>query len=286
MIWSRRVTLGLSAMAVAGSAAVGSAIPSGVTATQATAAQATATQPSVASADDRAGEPPAAVPFAPGERAEYSVSLGIFGNVGTGFMEVVGTERVHGHETYHLRFALKGRVLVGSVDDVFESWLDTEQLFARRHYKRQHELTYKAERSYDFFPDSMFFRHRTSGKTEPLATAEPLDEVSFLYFARTLDLRPGRTYTLNRYYKDSGNPVTLKVLRREVLTADDGSKVPVVVVQPIIQTSGLFGEGGRAEVYFTDDEHRILVKMTSKVPVIGRLGLTLTSFKHGQPLRR
>lgn len=271
MRWPRRPAATLAAVAVAGSAAVGSVMATGA---------------AVAQAADRVGVRPAAVPFAPGERAEYSVSLGIFGNVGTGYMEVVGTERVHGHETYHLRFALEGRVLMGSVDDVFESWLDTDQLFARRHYKRQHEITYNAERSYDFFPDSMFFRHRNSGKTEPLATPEPLDEVSFLYYVRTLDLEPGRTYTLNRYYKDSGNPVTLKVLRREVMRAADGSRVPVVVVQPIIKTSGLFGEGGRAEVYFTDDSRRILVKMTSKVPVIGRLGLTLTSFEHGRPLRR
>ena len=245
--------------------------------------------PPTASAQEGAGGAPLGaapemVPFGPGERAEYKVSLGIFGQVGTGYMEVVGTERVHGHATYHLQFGLNGKVLVGSVDDLFESWLDVDQLFARRHYKRQHEITYNSERSYDFFPDRMVFQHRDSGKTEPLASAEPLDEVSFLYYVRTLDLEPGRTYTLNRYYKDSGNPVTLKVLRREIMRGPQGGDVPVVVVQPIIRTSGLFGEGGEAEVYFTDDWRRILVKMSSKVPIIGRLGLTLTGYTAGQPL--
>lgn len=244
----------------------------------------TATAQSAAQRAAPVGTPPAAVPFGPGERAEYRVSLGIFGNVGHGSMEVVGTERVHGHQTYHLQFVLQGKVLVGSVDDLFESWLDVEQLFARRHHKRQHEITYNAEKAYDFFPDRMIFQHRESGKTEPLASSEPLDEVSFLYYVRTLDLQPGRTYTLNRYYKESGNPVTLKVLRREVMQGPEGGEVPVVVVQPIIRTSGLFGEGGRAEVYFTDDHRRILVKMTSRVPVIGRLGLTLTGYTPGRPL--
>jgi len=244
-----------------------------------------ATLPLLATAQGGAlGAAPERVPFGPGERAEYKVSLGIFGQVGTGYMEVVGTERVHGHATYHLQFALKGKVLVGSVDDLFESWLDVDQLFARRHHKRQHEITYNSERSYDFFPDRMVFQHRDSGKTEPLASSEPLDEVSFLYYVRTLDLEPGRTYTLNRYYKDSGNPVTLKVLRREIMRGPQGGEVPVVVVQPIIRTSGLFGEGGEAEVYFTDDWRRILVKMTSKVPIIGRLGLTLTGYTPGRSL--
>lgn len=228
------------------------------------------------------GAAPARVPFGPGERAEYTVSLGIFGNVGRGSMEVVGTEDVHGHPTYHLRFDLDGRVLVGSVDDTFESWLDIDQLFARRFHKRQHEISYKTDRWYDFYPERMEYQRHGTGETGKLATAEPLDEVSFLYFVRTVDLEPGRTYTFNRYYKNSGNPVTLKVLRREVLKGPNGEDVPVVVVQPIIKTSGLFGEGGKAEVYFTDDWRRILVKMTSKVPIIGRLGLTLTGYTAGE----
>jgi hypothetical protein len=130
----------------------------------------------------------------------------------------------------------------------------------------------------------MLYRRVPTGETERLASKEPLDEVAFLYYIRTIPLEVGRTYTFSRYYKDSGNPVTLKVLRREVLRDAGGGPVPVIVVQPIIRTSGLFGQGGEAEVYFTDDERRLLVRMTSKVPVIGRLGLTLTGYTPGRPL--
>lgn len=224
------------------------------------------------------------VPFGPGERAEYSVSLGIFGNVGEGSMEVMGIENVHGYPTYHLRFELAGKVAFASVDDRLESWLDVQHLFARRIHKKQHEVNYRTDRWYEFFPDSMFYQRVETGDTATLASEEPLDEVSFLYYVRTLPLEVGETYTMDRYYKESGNPVTLKVLRREVMSGADGSEIPVVVVQPIIQTSGLFGEGGSAEVYFTDDWRRILVKMTSKVPVIGRLGLTLTGYTPGERL--
>ncbi|MEJ2502250.1 MAG: DUF3108 domain-containing protein [Gemmatimonadota bacterium] len=227
---------------------------------------------------------PASVPFGVGERAEYTVSLGILGDVGEGAMEVVGLEDVHGHETYHLRLDIEGKVLVGSVDTRLESWLDTHQLFARRFHKDQKELSYEADRWYDFHPDSMIYRRRSTGAVDTLASSQPLDDVSFLYFARTLPLEVGDTYTFERYYKESGNPVRLEVLRREVMMNPNGDSIPVVVVQPIIQTGGLFGEGGEAEVYFTDDWRRILVKMTSKVPVIGRLGLTLTGYTPGRRL--
>lgn len=240
--------------------------------------------PAPVTAQTTDGSSIAYVPFGPGERAEYRVTLGIFGKVGTGSMEVTGVRDVRGHPTYHLTFNLEGKVLVGSVDDRFQSWLDVEGLFARRFHKIQNEISYHADRCYDFFPDRMTYEECGGSDPDPLATPEPLDDVSFLYYVRTLPLKPGDTYTLDRYYKDSGNPVVIKVLRREIMQGPNDTEVPVVVVQPIINTSGLFGEGGQAEVYFTDDWRRILVKMSSKVPVIGRLGLLLTGYTPGERL--
>lgn len=225
-----------------------------------------------------------AVPFGVGERAEYDVTLGLFGDVGNGSMEVVKVETVHGHPTYHLRFSLQGKVAFAKVDDTLESWMDVRGLFSRRIHQNQHEINYQRDRWYDLFPDSMLYRRRSTGNTAPLASAQPLDEVAFLYWVRTLPLEVGRTYTFDRYYKASGNPVRLKVLRKETIKGEGGADIPVIVVRPIIKTSGLFGEGGDAEVYFTDDWRRILVKMTSKVPVIGRLGLTLKGYTPGRRL--
>lgn len=219
----------------------------------------------------------ARVPFGPGERAEYIVTLGLLGEVGRGSLEVVGIETVHGHPTYHLKFELAGKAGFARVDNLLQSWLDVDQLFARRIHKKQHELRYQRDRRWDFFPDRMIYRLQSDGSTAPLASRQPLDEISFLYFVRTIPLEVGKTYTFDRYYKESGNPVRLKVLRREVLEGIGGD-VPVIVVQPIIRTSGLFGEGGEAEVYFTDDWRRLLVKINSRVPVIGQLGLTMTSY--------
>lgn len=224
------------------------------------------------------------VPFGVGERAEYSVSLGIFGDVGEGSMEVVKVQNVHGHQTYHLRFDLQGGIAFAKVDDTLESWLDVAELFTRRIHKDQQEVNYERDQWYDLYPDSMIYRRQSDGQVDTLASAQPLDEVGFLYWVRTLPLEVGETYTYNRYYKRSGNPVTLKVLRKETIEGAGGAEIPVIVVQPLIKTSGLFGDGGEAEVYFTDDWRRILVKMSSKVPVIGRLGLTLTSYTPGRRL--
>jgi hypothetical protein len=199
-------------------------------------------------------------------------------------MEVVGVDTIHGHPTYHLRFDLEGKVLFAEVDDRLQSWLDVSRLVARRFEQDQKEVNFKRHRIFDFFPEERRYVRRDREGEGELATDEPLDDVSFLYFVRTLPLEVGKTYTFERYYKADGNPVTLQVLRKETVTVPAGT-FETIVVRPIIKTDGLFGEGGEAEVYFTDDEQRLLVMMKSKVPVIGNLSLHLESYTPGEPLR-
>jgi len=56
-----------------------------------------------------------------------------------------------------------------------------------------------------------------------------------------------------------------------------------IVVQPVIRTRGLFGEGGQAEVFFSDDDRRILVQLRSRVRLVGSLSLHLQEYHPGQP---
>jgi Protein of unknown function (DUF3108) len=219
------------------------------------------------------------VPFAAGEKAEYRVKLGAL-SVGSGTMEILGIEDVDGEATFHTRLHVKGGIPLARVDTRMDSWVDVDGLFSRRFEQDQKELRFERHRIFDFYPESRSFRQRMSGEVGNLPTDRPLDDVSFLYYARTLPLEPGDSYTINRYFKEDGNPVVLNVLRRETITVPAGT-FNTVVVQPIIKTDGLFGEGGEAEVYFTDDELRILVYLRSNVPIVGSLSLSLREYQAG-----
>jgi hypothetical protein len=225
--------------------------------------------------------PVAAVPFGPGERASYQVRVGLLGGVGNGVMEVVGVEEVRGHPTYNLRLTMQGGVPFYKVDTRFESWLDVAKLVSRRFEQDQKEGKYKRHRIFEFFPEERRWERANTDQAGELPTDIPLDDVSFLYFVRTLPLEVGQTYTFPRYFREDGNPVILKVLRKEKVTVPVGT-FETIVVQPIIKTSGLFGDGGRAEVYFTDDDQRILVQMKSRVPVLKSLNLVLESYVPGK----
>lgn len=219
------------------------------------------------------------LPFAAGEHAVYQVHLGPF-PVGSGTLSISGVETVQGEPAFHAVMTVQGGTAFYHVNDRYESWIDTDGLFSRRFHQNLREGSYRRNRTYDFNPAQRTFR-RENGETGTLATSEPLDDLSFLYFARTLPLEVGATYTLPRYFKADGNPVVLQVLRRETVRVPAG-QFRAIVVRPIIQTDGMFGKGGRAEVYFSDDAHRIPVLIrTAGIPLGGDLIMRLRSFRPG-----
>lgn len=224
--------------------------------------------------------PPQTVSFGPGEKCEYKVSAGVLGGVGKGTMEIAGIESIHNRPAYHMILSIKGGVPFARVDTKLQSWVDVARFVSLRFEQNQKEVRFKRHRVIDFFPEERRWVRIDGEGRGDLPTDAPLDDVSFLYYARTIPLEVGQTYTFYRYFKESGNPVILKVLRREKVRVPLG-EFDTIVVQPIIRAGGLFGEGGEAEVYLTDDPRRLLVQMRSKVPVLGYLNLELTSYQRG-----
>lgn len=223
----------------------------------------------------------ARVPFGPGEDFRYKVKLGPI-NAGKAHLSVLGIDTVRGYPSYHLQMGMEGSVLFGalSIDDDYQSWLDTRGLLSRRYIRDIHEVNHKDFRRYEFFPEELYWERADKEEWGDLPTSMPLDDIAFVYFVRTLPLEVGDTYTLSQYFKESGNPVIIKVLRKEVRTVPAGT-FNTIVVQPIIKTSGLFSEGGEAEMYFTDDDQRQLVYMFAKMPVVGSLTLHLEAATRG-----
>ncbi len=226
----------------------------------------------------------AVVPFGPGERLTYNVKIGII-NSGSAHMEVLGIDSIREEPSYHLEMSLKGRLLFGAVqvNDHYQSWLGTRSVSSHRYISDVNQLTYSRYRNFEFRPEEMSWEETESGDMGRLATALPLDDISFLYFVRTLPLEIGQTYTLPRYFKKEGNPVVIKVEGKKVVEVPAGT-FNTIVVRPIIKTRGLFSEGGEAELYLTDDDNKHLVYLRSKIPIVGSVTLHLESISEGSPI--
>ncbi len=211
----------------------------------------------------------ASVPFDVGEAFNFrlQVKWGFVSGNGTASLVVEGMERINGHPAYRLEFRTKGGIAMFGINDVQRSWLDARTLFARRFEQKLKQTGYSRDKTYDFLPQQMqYVNIANAADTGPLASASPLDDVSFIYFIRTLPLKVGDEYTASRYFKKDGNPVTVRVLRSERITVPAGT-FDAVVVQPIIRTKGLFSEGGAAEVWFSDDARHIPLKVRAKLSI-------------------
>lgn len=64
--------------------------------------------------------------------------------------------------------------------------------------------------------------NRRRGKPAKAPSSTPLDELSFMYFIRTLPMTPGATYRFDRHFDPSRNPITVSVIRREVIPTPMG----------------------------------------------------------------
>jgi len=209
-----------------------------------------------------------------GERLDYDVKFSAV-KVGSGYMEAVGYEPVRGVNALHVKFTVRGGTFFYRVNDVLESWIDTARFVSLRHNQELSEGSRDRTRRFEFFPERSTLSQ--DGKPEEPGVAEPLDEATFLYFVRRVPLEVGRTYEFTRYFRPDRNPVRLVVLRRERIKVPAGT-FNTIVIQPIIKAKGLFSEGGKAQVWLTDDSARVLVQMKSSLP-IGSLNLYLRAYR-------
>lgn len=214
-----------------------------------------------------AGSP---LPFRAGEYHEYDPKFGVV-SVGSGSLSVSGPETLRGREVMRLRYEINGGIPFFRVHDVMESWFDTENMLSLRFTQDLNEGPKHYNRFFDFYPDELIVLER--GKPRAATVAAPLDDAAFIFYVRTLKLEVGQTLSFNRYFRPNANPVTIQVLRRETITVPAGT-FNTIVVKPIIRTSGIFSEGGQAELWFSDDAAHTLIQMKAKLS-FGSLSLYL-----------
>ena len=222
------------------------------------------------------GAAPAALPFGVGEELVFSMRSHRFGALGTGVMRVDGPEELRGERAWLLRFDYRGRIGPVSAEDRTRSWLVPGRMSSLRY--RKHERTPLGSRSeeVELFPAERRWEApgRASGRSP---TDAPLDELSFLYFLRTLPLRDGAVYTLDRHFDPERNPVVVRVVGRTRLSVPAGEFSTVEVVMEVKAPAHAKGKRGVVQLHLTDDARRTPVRIESTAPLLGVVVLSLRS---------
>jgi hypothetical protein len=229
--------------------------------------------------------PPSPGPFGIGEELVYQLRAARFGRVGTGTMRVEGPDSIRGRPTYRLHFDIKGRVGPFNIEDCTRSWLDPTGPSALRYEKRErHPLSTRVE-EVELFPAESRWQ-ATDGASGETLTEHPLDELSFIYLLRTLDLEDGAEFSLDRHYQAERNPVLVRVLGRERVALPSGV-FSTILVEMRVRDGRRFNGSGLILLHLTDDAQRYPVRIETAMPVVGKMVLELEALTpaSGPPLQ-
>ncbi|HYV99798.1 MAG TPA: DUF3108 domain-containing protein [Gemmatimonadaceae bacterium] len=207
---------------------------------------------------------PMPVPFQVGERAVYTVKY--FLASGSASLDVAGVDTVRGRHAYHFVFTFEGGVPGYHLRDTSQSWVDQSDFRTLRFHQDQVERGNTRKRRYEVFPERAMYTG-DGGKTERPSVANPLDDVSFIYFIRTQTLKVGDTLEYHSYFKPESNPVRVAVLRREKGVETPAGKFDAIVVHPIIRTKGIFSEDGNALMWLSDDPAHRVIQIKTKLSI-------------------
>lgn len=233
---------------------------------------------------------PAPWRFAVGESFEYVVGVGPI-RAGRGLLAVEAYEIYRGVPAYRVSLTIEANVPFVELEDHLTSWIATDPVRSlglekaihegdtrfRHRYEIDYELgAYRGEewddRSASYIP--------MSGSPGSTAIPNPaLDEVAFLYLMRLLALEPGARYEFGSHFQQTGNPVVFQVLGREKVRVPAG-RFNTVVVDPVLPAMGILRRDSGARVYVSDDDRRIIVKLTTSTR-FGTIALHLREYTEG-----
>lgn len=217
-------------------------------------------------------------PFAVGERLTYVVRVSRVGTVGRGSMVVEGPEDVRGVSTLILRFDFSTRVGPVRAVNHTESWLDPARMTSLRFHKHERHPFSSHEEQVELYPEQRRWEG-ADGQRGESPTDAPLDELSFLYFIRTLPLSTDTLQRLDRHFDAARNPTTLRVVGRETITTAAGEFRTIVVEMRVKDARRYRGEGV-IRIHYSDDAYRLPVRIESAAPIVGKATLTLESHTH------
>ncbi|MBI3765817.1 MAG: DUF3108 domain-containing protein [Ignavibacteriales bacterium] len=205
--------------------------------------------------------------FSGGEFLKFDIKYG-FVTAAEAFMRVVDTV-YHARKCFKVVFTMNSKPFFDvfyKVRDRYESIIDSAGLFPWRFEQHIREGGF----SKDFFAEFDQSNHSaitTGGKYRIPPYVH--DMLSAFYFSRTIDFsdfKPGQKVHLQNFYKDSTYELDVKFRGRQTVEVDVG-KFNCIVIEPLAKEGGLFKSEGKVYIWLTDDDLKIPVVVTTKIPI-------------------
>ncbi len=217
--------------------------------------------------------------FTVGERLTFEISYG-FITAGQAVMTIPGYKYVNGRKAFEINtYAVSSETFdnVFRVRDKYSTFLDVDGIYPHRF--EQHVREGKYSKDYQAFFDQEEKTAETDDGKKYKIPQFVHDILSAFYYVRVIDLKKyhkGDKITLQNFYDGQVHPLDVMILGRQRIEVGAGT-FNCVVVEPMVVAGGLFKNEGSIQVWLSDDENKIPIKMSSKV-VVGSIDVELTAF--------
>lgn len=226
-------------------------------------------------AASNAGAQEESLPFGPGERLTFTVRTSRFGSIGRATMWVESPTPVRGTEVWPLHFDFSARVGPVRALDQTASWFDARRGASMRFLKHERHPLSSHDDDVDMFPEERRWSAK-DGSAGESPTDAPLDELSFMYFVRTLPIGTEDDWSFVRHYVAARNPTLVRLVKREVIETSAG-RFRTVRLEMRVKNPRIYKGDGVIRINLTDDACRIPVRIESRMPVIGAAVMLLES---------
>ena len=215
------------------------------------------------------------LPFAIGERFTYGVKVAKMGASGKGEMWVSGPEVVRGTETFVLHMNSRAGLGPFRGGEESTSWIDPLRMADLRFSKIERGIFSSHRDEVEIYPTQRRWS-AGDGSSGETVTDSPLDELSFIYFIRTLPLLDDSVYVVERHYDKARNPTSVRVVGHEQLDTKAG-RFSTLKVEMRVKDPLHYQGDGVILFNFSDDPRRIPVRIESTAPSYGKTVLLIES---------
>lgn len=229
-------------------------------------------------------DPPVRLPFGAGEVLSYDARVSVLGRIGEATLRVDRTCEVAGRPALRLSFALSGGAAFLRVRDDTRSWIDAATLSTLRYEKRETSPLGSHSESVTVLPGAQRWVD-AAGAVFETAGGASVDELSLLYFIRTLPLETGDTELGVGHFDPRRNPIELRVRGRTEVDVPAG-RFSVIDLELKVRDPRRYRGTGTIRVQVTDDERRIPVRIHTALPGSTAVTLELRSERMSPPPER
>lgn len=217
-------------------------------------------------------------PFAVGEVLTYQVRAARLGDVGEGRMWIEGPVVESGVPAWRLRFEIvAGKGPIRATDRT-SSWLDPVTFGIVRFEKEERHVLSRSRESVRI--DRTLQRwNDMDGSSGALGDPSPLDELSFIYFLRTLDMSTDTLWRFERHFDATRNPTIVRLVGRDTLTTPAGI-FRTRIVEMEVRDPKRYKGTGVIRIHLNEGDCHMPVRIESRMPVVGVTTLTLKHFSH------